>query len=115
MWEVVRTLTSMSATISHSTTIYFPQVEAEKSEKEELPEVIETHLFKAFKGVASQREDHCERTVFLIKKSAIEIIDGNYDAPTHKHTFVGEPRVREAGCLRAFGRGFYKVIKDWFR
>jgi hypothetical protein len=114
MWEVVRTMTSMSATIPILPTISFPQVEAE-TEKEELPEAIETHLFKAFKGVASQRADHCERTVFLIKKSAIEIIDGNYDAPAHKHTFVGGPRIREAGCLRAFGRCFYKVVKDWFR
>jgi hypothetical protein len=97
-----------------SRTISIPQVAAE-SEKDKAPEVLEAHLFKAFRGVAAQRADHCERTVFLIKKSAIEIIDGDYEAPGHKHAFVGETRVPEAGCLRIIGRVVYKLVKSWFR
>jgi len=87
----------------------------EKSEKDELPEAIELHLFKGFKGLGAQRHEHCQRDVFLIKKSAIDIIDNEYEAPEHNHAFVGETRVREAGCLRSFGRSFYSIVKAWFR
>jgi hypothetical protein len=87
----------------------------EKTGKDDAPATLETHLFKGFNGVAAQRADHCERTVFLIKKSAIEIIDGDYDPPAHQNAFVGETRVREAGFFRNLGRSFYKVIKDFFR
>ena len=90
------------------------QVKA-KSEKDDEPEVIETHLFKAFKGSPSQRTDHTERSVFLLKKSAIKIIDGDYEAPAHQHAFVGESRAPEAGCLRVIGLSIYKVVKSWFR
>ncbi|KIM84795.1 hypothetical protein PILCRDRAFT_817596 [Piloderma croceum F 1598] len=90
-------------------------VQTEESEKDEAPEALETHLFKAFRGVGTQREQHCERSVWLIKKDAIEIMDEDYKAPAHNHAFVGETRVREAGCLRSFGRSFYKIVKDWFR
>jgi hypothetical protein len=95
--------------------ISFPQVQTEESEKDEAPEALETHLFKAFRGVGTQRAEHCERSVWLIKKSAIEILEEDYKAPAHNHAFVGETRVREAGCLRSFGRSFYKIVKDWFR
>jgi len=87
----------------------------EQSDKDDAPSVLETHLFKAFKGDPAQRADHCQRAVFLIKKSAIEIIDGDHDAPTHQHAFVGETRVREAGCVRSYWRSFHKLLKDWFR
>jgi hypothetical protein len=111
MWEVVRALSSLCLRKSFH---FIPQVQTEESEKDEAPEVLETHLFKAFRGVGTQREQFCERSVWLIKKSAIEIMD-EYKAPAHNHAFVGESRVREAGCLRSFGRSFYKVVKDWFR
>ena len=90
------------------------QVKA-KSEKDEAPEVIETHLFKAFKGSAAHRADHSERSVFLLKRSAIQIIDGDYEAPAHQHAFVGETRDPDVGCLRAIGLSIYKVVKSWFR
>jgi len=85
------------------------------SEKDDAPEVIETHLFKAFKGGPSHRADHVQRSVYLLKKSAIEIIDGDYEAPTHQHTVVGESRVPEVGCLRTIGIIIYKTLRSWLK
>ena len=86
-----------------------PQVKAPETPEKDGVEALETHLFKGFKGVPAQREDHCGRAVYLLKKSAIDIAD-DYEPP-HNHAFVGERRVGEVRHLR----GFYKVVKDRFR
>jgi hypothetical protein len=90
-----------------------PQVNAPQKSEKDAVEVVETHLFKGFKGVPAQREDHCGRAVYLLKKSAIDIAE-DYEAP-HNHAFVGDTRVIEAGCLRHYGRSLYKMVKGWFR
>jgi hypothetical protein len=85
-------------------------VQAEKSAEDEGG--IETHLFRAFKGTAANRAEYTERSVYLIKKSAIEIIDGDYDVAEHNHTYVGEARNRAAGCWRSiWGRYWQDFLK----
>jgi hypothetical protein len=112
MWEVASPLPSFYLHMSFYLVHDSSAVRA-KSEKDEASDTLEIHLFRAFKGVAAQRADHSEPTVILLKKSAIEIIDGDYEAPSHQHAFVGETRVPDAGRLRVIELGIYKIVSGW--